>query len=392
MGGGGDGAGKDHREHVLLKAGPGPMGDRFGDSAGGSGLVNRRGVTYDTGTVFSGRGRGGIPTRPRLDLATAERELQIVRDDLHCNAVRLIGRDVDRLVQVAERALALGLEVWLSPALWGKPADQTLHYCVSAAERAERLRQQHPDRFVLVLGSELTLFMHGIVPGRDFGARTREAFTRIKAGDHSANDRLNDFLGHASTAVRGVYHGPLTYASLVWEDVDWDRFDLIGVDHYRDARIKDRYADMLQPLLALGKPVVNTEFGMRTYQGAESGGGELGVGIADQMRVVLHHLLPFAGRFVRERLKGDYVRDEAMQARELAETLTILDASGVDGAFVAEFVTAGATFSEEPRYDLDMNAFSLVKTYRHGKGTTYPDMNWEPKQSFYAVAGHYATH
>jgi len=349
--------------------------------------VKRRGVIYDTGMVFSGRRGGGIPTRPKLDLVTAERELQIARDDLHCNAVRLVGRDVDRLVQVAERALALGLEVWLSPALWGRSADETLHYDVSAAERAERLRQHHPDRLVLVLGSELTLMMHGIVPGNDFAERTREALTRMKAGDHSSNDRLNDFLGRASTAVRGVYHGLLTYASLIWEDVDWDRFDLIGVDHYRDARIKDRYAEMLQPLLALGKPVVNTEFGMRTYRGAESD-GTLGFGVADQTRVVLHHFLPF----VRERLNGDHVRDEAMQARELTETLTILDAAGVDGAFVAEFVTAGATFSEEARYDLDMNAFALVRTFRHGYGTTYPDMTWEPKLSFYAVADYYAAH
>ncbi len=51
--------------------------------------MNRRGVTYDTGMVFHGRGGEGIPTRPKLDLATAERELQIARDDLHCNAVRL---------------------------------------------------------------------------------------------------------------------------------------------------------------------------------------------------------------------------------------------------------------------------------------------------------------
>lgn len=331
-------------------------------------------------------GRGGIPTRPKLDLATAERELQIVRDDLHCNAVRLMGRDAGRMVQVAERALALGLEVWLSPALWGKPADETLRYDVSAAERAEELRKQNPDRVVLVLGGELTIFMHGIVPGNDFGKRTREAFTRMKAGDHSANDRLNDFLARASTAVRGVYHGPLTYASLIWEDVDWDRFDLIGVDHYRDAKIKDRYADMLQPLLAFGKPIINTEFGMRTYRGAESD-GTVGFGVADQKRVLLHYLLPF----VRQRLSGDYVRDEAMQARELVETLTILDSAGVDGAFVHEFVTAGATFSDKPRYDLDMNAFALVKTYRHGKGTSYPDMTWEPKQSFHAVADYYAT-
>jgi hypothetical protein len=349
--------------------------------------VNRRGVIYDTGAVFSGKGGGGIPTRPKLDLGTAERELQIARDDLHCNAVRLIGRDVDRLVQVAERGLALGLEVWLSPALWGQSAEETLSYHVSAAERAEGLRQQYPDRFVLVLGSELTIFMHGIVPGGDFSARTRAAFSQVKAGDHSASDRLNDFLGRASTAVRNVYRGPLTYASLIWEDVDWDRFDLVGVDHYRDTRIKDRYAEMLQPLLALGKPVINTEFGMRTYRGAESD-GTLGFGVADVKRTVLHHLLPF----VRERLKGEYVRDEAMQARELTETLTALDAAGVDGAFVAEFVTARATFSEQPRYDLDMNALALVKTYRHARGTTYPDMSWEPKQSFHAVAGYYASH
>jgi hypothetical protein len=155
------------------------------------------------------------------------------------------------------------------------------------------------------------------------------------------------------------------------------------------ARIKDRYAEMLQPLLALGKPVINTEFGMRTHRGAE-GDGTLGLGIADQTRLGLHHLLPLVGRFVRERLIGDCVRDGAMQARELTETLTILDAAGVDGAFVAEFVTAGGTFSEEPRYDLDMNAFALVKTYRHGKVTTYPDMSWEPKRSFYAVANFYA--
>jgi hypothetical protein len=110
-----------------------------------------------TGMVFYGRGSGGIPTCPKLDLAAARREceLQIARDDdLHCNAVRLIGRDVDKLVQIAERALALVLEVWLSPALWGRSPGETLHYRVSAAER---LRQQHPNRIVFVLGSQLTL-------------------------------------------------------------------------------------------------------------------------------------------------------------------------------------------------------------------------------------------
>ena len=352
--------------------------------------MNRRGVIYDTGIVWTGRGYR-VPTRPKLDLGTAQRELRIIRDDLHCSAVRIVGDNHERLAAIAADALELGLEVWLSAGLNNRPPEATMRSFAATAELAERLSRAHPGRVVLIMGSELTLFMQGIVPGDEIGQRVATAFSQVKAGDHSANDRLNDFLAKAVQTVRAVYRGPLTYASLVWEDVDWSRFDFIGVDHYRDARIKDRYADMLGPLLAQGKPVVVTEFGMRTYRGADSGGGELGFGIQDNMRVFLHQL-PVVGRLFRVRLNGDYVRDEPMQARELAETLAILDTAGVDGAFVAEFVTAENPTSDNPRYDLDMNAFGLVKTYRHGKGTTYPNMTWEPKQSFAAVADFYASH
>jgi hypothetical protein len=37
-----------------------------------------------------------------------------------------------------------------------------------------------------------------------------------------------------------------------------------------------------------------------------------------------------------------------------------------------------------------MTATSLVKTYARGHGSTYPDMAWEPKQAFGAVASFYA--
>jgi hypothetical protein len=352
--------------------------------------VNRRGIIYDTGIVFVGRGYK-VPTRPKLDLGTARRELQIIRDDLHCNAVRIVGDNPERVAAVAADALDLGLEVWLSAGVFNGLPEAAMRSFAATAELAERLSRAHPGRVVLIVGSELTLFVEGIVPGSDVAQRAAAAFSRIKAGDHRANDRLNDFLAQAVQTVRAVYHGPITYASLMLEDVDWGRFDFIGVDHYRDARIKDRYVDVLGPLLAQGKPVVVTEFGMRTYRGADSGGGAIGFGIHDNMRVFLHQL-PVVGRLFRDRLNGDYVRDEPMQARELAETLALLDEAGVDGAFIQEFVTARDTTSDNPRYDLDMNAFGLVKAYRHGNGTTYPDMTWEPKQSFAAVADFYASH
>ncbi len=68
-----------------------------------------------------------------------------------------------------------------------------------------------------------------------------------------------------------------------------------------------------------------------------------------------------------------------MPARELTETLGILDSAGVDGAFITTSVAPIAPYDGDPRYDLDMSSFAVVKTFADGRhGTTYPDMHWEP--------------
>jgi len=126
---------------------------------------------------------------------------------------------------------------------------------------------------------------------------------------------------------------------------------------------------------------------MRTYAGADRD-GHLGTGITDPVTSLLH-LVPVVGRLVRPRVKGHHVRDEALQARCIAEDLTILDAAGVDGAFVCTFVEPRSIHDPDPRYDLDMGALSLVKTYAHDHGTTYPDMTRDPKEAFHAVADFY---
>lgn len=350
--------------------------------------MNRNGVIYGTGAVY------GVPgwrnrTRPRLDPRVASRELQVIRDDLHCNAVRVCGLDIDRLTAVAEQALRLGLEVWLSPVLFNRSPQETMRYLAKAARTAEPLRRQWPGRLVFVAGQEATLWMRGILPGATIEKRMAALLAGGGVSRHAG--ALNAFLGRAGAAVRKVFGGDISYASLPFEPVDWSPFDIIGVDHYRDARVKDRYAEMLRPLLAHGKPVVVTEFGMRTYRGADTSGA-LGFGIAHGESVYLHQL-PLIGRLIRPRLKeGDWQRDEDLQARELTETLTILQAEGADGAFVSEFVAPRDTYSDEARYDLDMSAMSLVKSYAGGHGSTYPDMTWEPKKSFQAVAGFYAGH
>jgi hypothetical protein len=146
---------------------------------------------------------------------------------------------------------------------------------------------------------------------------------------------------------------------------------------------------MLEPLLATGMPVIVTEFGMRTYRGAESSGA-LGFGVTDPTRLWLH-TRPVIGRFFRPRLEGTFERVEALQASEIAATLDELERSGVAGALLSTFATPETGADDDPRYDVDLDSMSLVKALPHGQhGTAYPDMAWEPKQAFAAVASHFA--
>jgi hypothetical protein len=357
--------------------------------------VNRRGVCYDVGRVMWGQ-----DWRPEFSLEEACRELQIIRDDLHCNAVRICGQDLDRLITTGAHALDCGLQVWLSPELWDHSPSETLGYIVTAAEAAQDLHRHRPGQVVFSVGSEATLFMAGIVEGGSVFERLEhpDFWKRVQAGEH--NQSLNTFLAQAAERVRGVFHGPLTYASVPLETVEWSRFDYVSVDLYRGAELKDRFTDVLHRYFAFDRPVAITEFGCCTYRGAAAAGGR-GFAILDITAPGLNSTPP--------RLNGRYVRDEAEQARELTEMLSIFDAARVDATFVMTFAAPLNPTSDDPLYDLDMASYSLVKSFggrlgplgtahpeapwdRSRRGTTYPGLPWEPKQSFRAVADLYTAH
>jgi hypothetical protein len=346
-----------------------------------------RGVSYDVGRVLD-----GMNWRPAFDPAETRRELAIIRDDLHCNAVRICGADIGRVVSVAADALDLGLHVWLSPELWDHDATETLEYVAAAARQAESVREQWPDRVTFSVGSELTLFMKGFLDGDSFRERLAHPalIDRLRSGAH--NEPLNAFLARATAAARQSFRGPISYASLTSEHIDWTRFDVVGVDLYREAANRDRYARELRRYLSYGRPLVISEFGCCTFRGAADLGPR-------GWEIVDFSTLP-------PKLKGDYVRDEGEQAREVADLLATFTEAGLDGAFVFGFVQPLNPYSEDPRYDLDMAAYSLVKSFgsRLGDvasllpelpwdttrmGSTYPGLPWEPKESFRAVAQAY---
>lgn len=336
--------------------------------------MRARGITYDTGFV-----NAGVSTRERFDPAVVRRELGIIHDDLHCDAVRLTGGDVDRLEIAAAHAAEAGLEVWVCPFTCDLAAEALLDFLADCAERAERLRRRGA-RVVFLTGSELSLFTRGFLPGDALqdrldlltapGPRLGELLAAVPA-------RLNAFLGEAVALVRERFGGELSYASLPFEGVDWAPFDFVATDGgYRSREVADRFGAGIRALVAQGKPVAITEFGCATHRGAADKGARGGMIVEwDGARPI--------------RLDGEYVRDEAEQAACLRELLAVFEAEGVDSAFANTFASYHLPHRASPREDLDMASYGVVKVLEGRLGDTYPDMPWQPKAAFAALADCY---
>lgn len=391
-------------------------------------MMDVKGVCYDVGRVMT-----GANWRPRLDLTTVKRELEIIKNDLHANAVRICGLDIERLVMASDVALSLGLEVWFSPEMWDSPQEETLKYLVKAAKSAEELRLKWGDHIVFSVGSELTLFMQGIVEGTNVFERLSSPSLRESVKSGRLDSTLNKFLDSSVHRVKEYFLGPLTYFSVPLEKVNWDNFDYVGVDLYRDDRIREIFGNLTSSYLKQGKPLIIGETGCCTYQGAEKLGGTgfvIAFGMMESYFKQEVETPKFGGEWLEKvtKVDGHYVRDEALQAREIVEQLDIFNSAGASGAFVYTFVTPTSPFNPDPRCDLDMAGFSLVKSYPEqetveelirqsgmqgkglqeneslrkaiisfigeigGHGETYPDMTWEPKESFRSVAKYFAGH
>jgi hypothetical protein len=334
--------------------------------------MRAKGISYDTGFL-----RDGAYSRKRLDPETVERELRIIRDELHCTAVRIMGGDADRIELAAGYAADLGLEVWFSPYPLELTGAEMLRLFADCAGRAERLRRRGAE-VVFVAGAELSLMNPGFLPGDTTDERiallTRPEAVREHIG--AVSGKVNAFLRAAVAAVREHFEGPVTYAAVPLERVDWTPFDVVSLDLYRSAETADRFADGVRDLTAQGKPVAITEFGSATYRGAGDRGA-LGLEIVEYS--------PDGP----VRLDGAYERDEPGQAAYVRELLEAFDAGGIDAAFVFTFALYDFVHRPDgdPREDLDLASYGIVKVHEDR-----PGLPWERKDAFTAVGDYYRTH
>ncbi|TSI10882.1 hypothetical protein, partial [Brevibacterium aurantiacum] len=223
-------------------------------------------MTYDTGFV-----RNGSNSREVFDLSRVEEELAIIRTELNCNAVHIVGSDPERLEAAAQFAAKLGLEIWFSPYPLEQTLDQILAVFADCAERAERLRQGGAD-VVFVAGVELSVMNRGFIEGDDVTARLGRLFAVPEERQErlaEVSRRLNAFLADAVTVIRERFQGAVTYASIQFEAVDWELFDFVTVELIRSAAVADIFRSSVRTLVTQqSKPVAITGFGSATWRGA----------------------------------------------------------------------------------------------------------------------------
>jgi len=326
------------------------------------------GIHYDVGTLTI----EGPSTRPTLTTEEIERDIADIAHGLHANAIRITGDDVARLAATSEVAAHYGLEVWLSPMIPNADPATTLTRIAETARVAEDVRHTGKTS-VLVVGCELSVFMAGILPGATHAERfallsdPTRLVAEVTASGRDPQKSFADFLRTAVDTPRSAFHGHITYASGMWETVDWSGFDIIGVDAYRDAGNRAAYPDTLRALARQRQPVVITEFGCATYRGAADAGGLA-------WKSVERGAEP-------RRLRNGIVRDEAGQAQELADLLATAESSGLDGAFIYTYVMPSYPSSLESAQDLDAASYALVRSW--------PDGRIEPKEAYRTVAHMY---
>ncbi|MEV6279920.1 hypothetical protein [Nocardia sp. NPDC051832] len=305
-----------------------------------------------------------------IEPADQREHLRIIAADLHCDTVMLIGRDATQLVDAARRALELGLDVYLRPDPTDRSQRQMLRHLGLVAEAADTLRRGHPGRVTLLVGSEFSHTVPGIVPGPRSFLRLQLIIRFHRVLRRRIDRRLHKLLARAVAVARAGFGGPITYSAAGWESVDWSPFDLVGVASYRSARNQDSYRDRIRALVRdHDKPVIVTEFGCGAFAGADRRG-------AGSFQIVDWFATP-------PRIRGDHPRDEAVQARYLAELIDLFDEEGVGGCFVFTFAMPGFPYAEEPANDLDKAGFGLLAVEPDGSSL-------RRKQAFGVVAVRYS--
>ncbi|OJJ07900.1 hypothetical protein ASPVEDRAFT_89133 [Aspergillus versicolor CBS 583.65] len=337
-----------------------------------------RGVVYDVGLNFTGQGLSVEPFDPAL----VDCDMRTIATELHANAVRIEGEDIQRLETAARSANSHGLKVFFNPWKMNAGTDDTRLYFAETAKTAERLRNEGID-LVFIVGCEYSIFSKGVFPGESFEERAMFLGSQFPGG-HMTEDippalreksvALNQVLQSFVEVIRAQFGGPVTYSAGSWELVNWDMFDIVGIDYYRRGESAEKYVSGLDRY-RLDKPLAVLEVGCCAYEGAASRG--------DGGFILLKGTNPDGTGIFEDDIVP--TRSEKEQADYVGTQLSLLANADVDAVFIYVFSFPRMRIGDGAR-DFDMMCFSLVKYFPEQDPKTRVMPPWAPKESFHRVA------
>lgn len=325
-------------------------------------MEKSRGINYEVGLKFH--------PEHKVDYEAINRNIEGDLEDIKemgCDSVRVYGDSPENLMCAAKTALEKGLKVWLSPRLINGAEEETLELLLNIAEQAEILRQEYGDSITLVIGNELMLDSRVAFEEEQYADRIgrfkkfkalemAKKYLRLIALDKVLPDtekykqRVQAFTIMLANETREKFHGQISYASLPDEDIDWEHFDIVGVNLYEDASNRGSYPKELQRYKSHGKPVAITEFGTAPFKGAGHLGG-YAHSVIDWQRGKLKAGLGFM----------PVLRDEKSQADYLERLIKMYEEHEIDAHFIFEYINWNTPHApEDPKRNLSTGSFGLT--------------------------------
>jgi len=247
---------------------------------------------------------------------------------------------------------------------------QFIHWLESQGFLAEGLRKKY-KRVVFIVGNELLIDSRVIFDAPRVSQRVEflKSYSNLKFGIKNEIPQLKKiyspmrkFLKKTENSIKEFvetlrveasknFKGKITYASLQLEEINWNNFDIIGVNLYKHQWNASAYFNEIKRFKSFGKPVAITEFGTCAYKGASKLGGAA-YAVVD---------------YKTSTIKKGIIRDENEQAEYLAALIKLYSKENIFATFIFDFKEEWKIHSKNPKNDLDLSSFGIVKVSENGE-------------------------
>jgi len=218
----------------------------------------------------------GVPgwLDPIVPVSRMEEDLSVIRNELGCNGIRIEGSYDEQILECGKIAIKKEFDyISLNPRYIDDGWDQYSTKIKNFAPKAEELRKES-EAIILQPATEFCVDSAAVFKRVTYAERAPNLGGDMKVNPNWHNQFMS-YLKELIALCREHFHGRVTYNEAWWEFVKWTELDvdIIGSNQWNDPLRTESIEITLRRLMAVGKPVIASEFGSVSYEGACALGG-----------------------------------------------------------------------------------------------------------------------